>query len=276
MLAILAMLAVAIESQPAGPRRAMSERPWQELFTGEDYPVRPRRQGIEGTVGFRVEIDSRGKVTSCTIVATSSDSDLDGRTCAVMLERARFRPALDSEGRPVPDSVTASVTWRLADAHPDLPFAQDQEVTTLRWSDPDPICTETWNGHSIGRIGAAECIDRFGPALAAVRDGRGAFELSLVSALTPLPVRGVDRDPPGLGERVWFDAVEIGIAPDGKIRSCRSTASHVTPAAPAPFTGAANMCSHWLAGAQFEPAPDSTGIRRLRAAHSLFLKRGAE
>jgi hypothetical protein len=38
---------------------------------------------------------------------------LNLQTCRIMLVRARFTPARDAQGNPVPDTVSAAVTWIL-------------------------------------------------------------------------------------------------------------------------------------------------------------------
>ncbi len=79
----------------------------------EDYPGNARREGREGTVGFRLAVGNDGKVFGCTITATSGHSDLDAATCASMTKRARFDPAKDSGGNAVAGSYQSRVSWKL-------------------------------------------------------------------------------------------------------------------------------------------------------------------
>jgi TonB family protein len=96
------------ESKPA---RARTNLP--AYFSSDDYPAAALRARGEGEVRFRLEVDRIGRVTSCTVTSSSGSAALDSTTCSVILRRARFVPARDAEGRPVPDSVSGSIVWTL-------------------------------------------------------------------------------------------------------------------------------------------------------------------
>ncbi|TFI58075.1 TonB family protein [Sphingomonas parva] len=78
-----------------------------------DYPAAALRGEEEGTTGFRLEIGPNGRVTNCTVTSSSGSSSLDSTTCRLMRSRARFTPAIDSNGNPTSDSVSSRITWRL-------------------------------------------------------------------------------------------------------------------------------------------------------------------
>jgi TonB family protein len=79
----------------------------------EDYPGNAKREGREGTAGFRLAVGSDGKVFGCTITTTSGHSDLDAATCTSMTKRARFDPAKDAGGNAVAGSYQSRVCWKL-------------------------------------------------------------------------------------------------------------------------------------------------------------------
>jgi TonB family protein len=81
--------------------------------TVEDYPGNAKREGREGTVGFRLAVGSDGKVFGCTITTTSGHSDLDAATCTSLTKRARFDPAKDAGGNVVAGSYQSRVNWKL-------------------------------------------------------------------------------------------------------------------------------------------------------------------
>lgn len=83
------------------------------LFSDEDYPASAVRAGEQGTVRFRLGVGADGRVTDCTILSSSGSSALDSTTCRLVRSRARFTPARDKTGSPVPDTVESSVTWSL-------------------------------------------------------------------------------------------------------------------------------------------------------------------
>lgn len=81
--------------------------------TTNDYPSRALSQEREGTTGFRVTVDSSGRVSDCQVTSSSGHSDLDAATCSNVKRRARFDPALDNAGNPTTGSYSNRVTWRI-------------------------------------------------------------------------------------------------------------------------------------------------------------------
>lgn len=256
-----------------GPTRARSLGPLQSLFSGNDYPVAARRQGVEGTVGFSLEVDSNGRVSDCRIVATSGSSELDATTCALMRERARFHPARDSGGRPLPDTIAARFTWRLADVDPFRPFSRNDVEVTLRWSDPDPVCDEAANGRPVGRMTARDCLDTFGAAVSAVRDARGEFELIYFGSSAPAgQLRSLEADAQA-GELVWAQIAELEIARGGEVLACRMIRSVRDETGSFPFLPTAQMCDFGASMEYlFEPSK-SAGVRRFQVSNSYRLRR---
>jgi len=83
------------------------------LFSADDYPPDAQMRDEQGTVGVELKIDKRGRVSRCDVVQSSSSKSLDSATCRILQQRARFTPALDSNGRPAEDTYTQRITWRL-------------------------------------------------------------------------------------------------------------------------------------------------------------------
>ncbi|HEX4848860.1 MAG TPA: energy transducer TonB [Novosphingobium sp.] len=79
--------------------------------TTNDYPSRALREEREGVTGFRVSVGPDGRVTGCSVTASSGSSDLDDATCANVTRRARFNPAMDGEGQPTTGSYSGRVRW---------------------------------------------------------------------------------------------------------------------------------------------------------------------
>ncbi|HEV2816935.1 MAG TPA: hypothetical protein VGW40_06920 [Allosphingosinicella sp.] len=69
--------------------------------------------GAGGRVTARLGIDDRGLPTYCLILASSGNRRLDGVVCPTLLRRARFRPARDAEGRPMPSIFASTFNLRL-------------------------------------------------------------------------------------------------------------------------------------------------------------------
>jgi protein TonB len=79
----------------------------------EDYPSNAIRNEEQGTTRFRLAVGPDGRVKDCTVTGSSGSSALDGTTCKLMRQRARFTPATDSAGKPTGDTVASAIRWVL-------------------------------------------------------------------------------------------------------------------------------------------------------------------
>lgn len=95
------------------PRAAVPRGKWQAWVTTSDYPTRDLREENQGTARYRLAIDAAGKVTGCTITASSGHPRLDRATCDTVQRRARFDPATDETGARAAGSFSGSVTWQI-------------------------------------------------------------------------------------------------------------------------------------------------------------------
>jgi TonB family protein len=87
----------------------------RQIFTAGDYPSEAQYRGQEGQVQFVLLIDEQGKVAACHVLRPSGIPAFDGMGCQVIRQRARFRPALDRQGKSVRSAVvTPPIIWRLA------------------------------------------------------------------------------------------------------------------------------------------------------------------
>ncbi|MGA9581080.1 MAG: energy transducer TonB [Allosphingosinicella sp.] len=76
-----------------------------------DYPPAASRAGATGTVVVHLSVDPDGRVGGCRIARSSGSAELDEATCRLARQRFRYRPASDSQGRPVADTVGWKQTW---------------------------------------------------------------------------------------------------------------------------------------------------------------------
>jgi len=81
--------------------------------TSEDYPPGPLREGVTGTVGISVAIGIDGRVQGCEVTKSSGNAQLDDSTCRIYARRARFKPALDAEGKPATAHFSDRIRWEL-------------------------------------------------------------------------------------------------------------------------------------------------------------------
>lgn len=81
--------------------------------TTNDYPKEMLRQGGQGIVRFRLDIDEIGAVTGCRVQQRTNPDDFAALTCRLMTKRAKFSPALDANGQTVKSFYVNTVRWLL-------------------------------------------------------------------------------------------------------------------------------------------------------------------
>jgi TonB family protein len=99
---------------PPPAERARARANLATYLSSGDYPIQAMRLNQQGTVGFDLDVSPEGRVTHCHVISSSGSELLDLTTCQIMLLRARFEPARDDAGNPVPDRTSARITWRLS------------------------------------------------------------------------------------------------------------------------------------------------------------------
>lgn len=120
------------QNPPNGPvkplRTVGSPQNWVALT---DYPSEALEQRAFGRVHFRLDVDINGRAVACHVLNTSGFWLLDNKTCTIMLRQARFKPAEDGSGKPIPARFTSSFFWAHGDA--DL---QDWKILTKEVTAP--------------------------------------------------------------------------------------------------------------------------------------------
>lgn len=103
---------------PPKPRAAERAKPrgapgsW---VTNDDYPSSAQRAGESGVTSFKLDIGTDGRATNCSVTGSSGSAALDSTACKLLMRRARFTPAKDTQGNPVTDSYSNRVRWELPD-----------------------------------------------------------------------------------------------------------------------------------------------------------------
>jgi TonB family protein len=269
------MIALLALHRPAeGPRRVAPERPLGEILSPNDYPLEAMARGSEGRVSFLLEVGRAGEVRKCRIEASSGDPDLDRATCAIMQERARFRPALDKNGRPLPDRWQSSVTWQIDDARPSPDRLARFVTTVARNARGEISCSIEMDGTLIqlpfgGRCDFPEAV----AALDSVQGRRGWVRLTKVIVMRPVgsPAPGAGDDAPGMLLYEWEG--RLGVAPDGRVAACRATL-RVGHAGDFARLGAPDPCIIYAGEPVFRPARSGTGVRFVHARHAFYGQTG--
>jgi protein TonB len=85
----------------------------QGLIRDDDYPSQAIDNEESGTVSVALSIGADGRVANCSVTGSSGSRTLDSTTCRILQRRAKFTPAMDSNGNPTTGRTTSRITWRL-------------------------------------------------------------------------------------------------------------------------------------------------------------------
>ena len=92
-----------------------SEAPSASYFRDDDYPRGSLQLHQSGSTSVRLLIDEGGKIADCAVTSTSGSAALDTMTCFVLRTRAKFRPALDKDDKPLKSFVDGRIHWVIPD-----------------------------------------------------------------------------------------------------------------------------------------------------------------
>lgn len=96
-------------ASPPSPPRLRSG-----TISNDDYPASAIRAQAQGTTRMSLQIGANGRVTGCSVTASSGNSSLDSTACSLAQRRYRFAPATRN-GQPVASTYSQSVRWQLPD-----------------------------------------------------------------------------------------------------------------------------------------------------------------
>jgi TonB family protein len=108
MSMILIALLQAVAEPAVPPQRIPST-----LLSPGDYPTAAMLLGQDGLVEAEMTVAANGRPSDCSIVRSSGFQALDTATCTAFKTRARFKPALDTLGRPTIGKWTQTVQWSI-------------------------------------------------------------------------------------------------------------------------------------------------------------------
>lgn len=84
-----------------------------------DYPRAAGQEGVGGTVGVRFVVEADGRVSRCGIDRSSGVPILDDTTCRLIVERFRYDPSRDPDGRPVRATIVQNHSWFIRQLPPE-------------------------------------------------------------------------------------------------------------------------------------------------------------
>lgn len=84
-----------------------------DWVTYADYPAALKKPGGEAIIWFRLMLDAQGRPTSCRVTQAIGEGALGDLTCALLMRRSMFEPALDATGQAIPTYYVNTVRWVL-------------------------------------------------------------------------------------------------------------------------------------------------------------------
>ena len=117
MFLLLSAQSAVIDARPyptVKPGPVLQSPDWSDYHI---YPKSAARNDHEGRVRAETLIGTDGIPKACRITQSSSFSDLDDGTCALMMQM-RFVPARNAAGATIESRYSGLINWRLTDALP--------------------------------------------------------------------------------------------------------------------------------------------------------------
>jgi hypothetical protein len=92
---------VDLAQQEKLQRKAEPATPPTEWINSQVYPLVPLLNAADGRVHFLLVVGASGDPVSCQIQNSSGPKQFRDATCAALMQRAHFQPALDFAGKPI-------------------------------------------------------------------------------------------------------------------------------------------------------------------------------
>ena len=94
------------------PGRVFRSPPWTCLKPPSSWPA--QKQGLEGFVWVGALIDAQGQVAEAVIQQDANPDSGFGKAALAAAKKCRYKPAIDSDGKPVAVWVSYKVVFSLA------------------------------------------------------------------------------------------------------------------------------------------------------------------
>ena len=82
-------------------------------FPADAYPPQAKAAGLQGRTAFTLDLDDKGRITSCNITTSSGSPLLDSTTCTLLVTNGRFQPARNTQGQPIAGTWSSAMVWQL-------------------------------------------------------------------------------------------------------------------------------------------------------------------
>lgn len=226
MIVSAALLLMTVPTVPTAEpaRRARPLRPLAQLISSSDYPVDAIIRKAEGRTRFELAIDGEGTPYSCRILESAKEPSLDRVTCDLFMTRAKFQPAADARGQPVPDIYSNVVEWRLPEEASDVMAFEPTRVVVTAYSTAAGVshCDMREGDYDWPRFTRDQCLEIVGREIIDLAEyWKMPATMTLVNSFTPHGQKEAeDEQAHGLLGIEATAAVRIG--PDGNVTYCQT------------------------------------------------------
>jgi hypothetical protein len=83
-------------------------------FSASDFPLAALKKDLNGRTEVRITVDRRGRAAACVPLKSTPDPVFARTSCAVLMKRAHFKPAIDVDGRAMTSFYVQSVVFTIA------------------------------------------------------------------------------------------------------------------------------------------------------------------
>ena len=97
--------------QSALARQAIPANSPTTWVSTSDIPSKSVSTMHTGLIRFRLDIAPTGKPVGCKVLYRTNPDEFSDLSCKLLLKRARFKPALDAQGKPVKSFYINSIQW---------------------------------------------------------------------------------------------------------------------------------------------------------------------
>lgn len=118
LITLVSLSAAALQAQPSPqPQKIAISTPKLKMRQNgsigrSPYPIEALKMRQEGKTTLALHVNSKGRVTICSVAETSGSISLDKASCA-FARGVRFDPARDENGRAVDGDTRFPMTWQL-------------------------------------------------------------------------------------------------------------------------------------------------------------------
>ncbi len=147
MFLVMALLAAQVAQGESVRPRPKPLSPPHTWINDDDYPKTAAEERRAGLLRYRLEVDPKGFPVKCSILRSSTHEELDREACVLLLQRARFAPVRDTDGKPITADFTGVISWNSgtdgsANVQPSSPDTLDLTVAALPADYRGPVRAE--------------------------------------------------------------------------------------------------------------------------------------